>query len=256
MRRIIVFIGFFLVLFSSIAQLAPRPNPPRLYNNLSINHPDFLNSSEAEQLEQKLAAFSSETSNQICIVILDDLNGYEPSDYATKLINAWGIGKKESNNGVVVLLQLNAGRGGRDFIAVGYGLEGAIPDLATKRIRDKELEPNLKQGQNFTALDQTTERLMQLAKGEINVKDYAPARRSERGSRKGSLLIIVIVVIIFLVKMFRGGAGTTFSRGGRNYWGGGFGGFGGSGFGGGSSGGGFGGFGGGRSGGGGSGGSW
>lgn len=258
MRRIILSLFLLLSVISGTAQLAPRPNPPTLYNNLSKNHADFLSSSQAAQMEQKLERFSMETSNQICIVILDDLNGYDPSDYATKLMNAWGIGKKGSDNGILILLQLNPGRGGKDFIAVGYGLEGAIPDLATKRIRDEELEPRLKSGDFYGALDATTDRLMELAKGEINAKDYAP-ERSGRRSKGSSLIIIILVVIFMIIKMF-GGGGTTFSRGGRSNWGGGFGGFGGGfgggGFGGGSSGGGFGGFGGGRSGGGGSGGSW
>lgn len=260
MRRIA---GFFIALLFVIgmrAQVAERPDPPRLYNNLSQHHPDFLSSSEAAQLEEKLERFSNETSNQICIVIVDDLNGYEPADYATRLLNDWGVGQKGADNGVVILLQLKPGKGGRDFIQTGYGLEGAIPDLATKRIREEELEPNLKNGQNFEALDKTTDRLMQLAKGEIDVKNYT--RHNGRGlpGKSWTIIIILVVVIVILRSMFGGGGGTTFSRRGPTYWGGGLGNWGGSGFGGfgggSSGGGGFGGFGGGRSGGGGSGGSW
>lgn len=254
MRKLIS--GIFLVIaLLGYSQIPERPVPAKLYNNFSQNHPDFLSPSEASQLEEKLEVFSNETSNQICVVIVDDLNGYEPADFATKLLNDWGIGKKESNNGVVVLLQLNPEKGGRDFIQTGYGLEGAIPDLATKKIREEELEPSLKAGRNFEALDKTTTRLMELAKGEINVKDYTRQKKG-RGIQKGIPFIVIVIIIMIIAGNRRGGGGTTFSRGGTRYWGGGFGGFGGSGFGSGSSGGGFGGFGGGRSGGGGSGGSW
>ena|SRR6218665_95074 len=260
MRRIAGFFIALLLVLGLRAQVAPRPDPPRLYNNLSQHHPDFLSRGEAAQMEEKLEQFSNETSNQICIVIVDELNGYEPADYATRLLNEWGVGQKGKDNGVVVLLQLKPGKGGRDFIQTGYGLEGAIPDLATKHIREEELEPLLKQGRNFEALDKTTDRLMQLAKGEINVKNYTRNRGGSLPGKSLTALIILIVVILILKSMFGGGGGTTFSRRGRTYWGGGFGGFGGSGFGGfgggGSSGSGFGGFGGGRSGGGGSGGSW
>ena len=248
MRKIISLL--FLICFgATYAQIAQRPDPPRLYNNLSTNFPNFLSAAEAQQMEAKLEQFSQETSNQICIVIVDDLNDIEPADYATRIINEWGVGKKGSNNGIAILLQLKPGKGGRDFIAIGYGLEGAIPDLATKRIREEELYPYLKNGENFNALDKTTDKLMQLAKGEINVKDYAK-------KKKDSLLpvIFVIIIIIFLIIRRGGGGGHTYSSRGRNiFWGGGFGG---GGFGGGSSGGGFGGFGGGSSGGGGSGGGW
>lgn len=254
MRKILSFIFLVVVVGFVSAQIATRPDPPRLYNNLSQEFPDFLNSAQAQQLEEKLEQFSNQTSNQICVVIVDDLNGMDASDYATKLINEWGIGKKGSNNGIVILIKPTGSAGGRDlFIAIGYGLEGAIPDLATKRIRDNEMNPYLKSGDYYTALDKGTDVLMQLAKGEINVKDYT---RSSRGINPASVIIIIIIIIFLLRAFFGGGGGSTYSRGGRTYWGGGFGGGGFGGFGGGGSGGGFGGFGGGSSGGGGSGGKW
>jgi uncharacterized protein len=254
MRKLFTLI-FFVCALISVAQIAPRPEPPKLYNNLSKEFPNFLNPAQAAQMEEKLEVFSNQTSNQVCVVIVDDLNGLEAADYATKIINEWGIGQKGKNNGVVILVKPTGGAGGRDlFIAIGYGLEGAIPDLATKRIREEEMYPYLKTGDNYTALDKATDKLMQLAKGEIDVVNYT--RGSSRG--KGSdisvtWIIIIIVVILILRAMFRGGGGGyTYGGGGRTYWGGG--GWSGGGWSGG--GGGFGGFGGGSSGGGGSGGKW
>lgn len=256
MRKISL-ICFLLFVGLLNAQIAPRPSPPKLYNNLSKEFPQFLNAQQAAQLEEKLEVFSNQTSNQICVVIVDDLNGLEAADYATKIINEWGIGQKKANNGICILIKPTGGPNGRDiFIAVGYGLEGAIPDLATKRVREEEMHPYLKAGDNFTALDKATDKLMQLAKGEIDVVNYT--RNTSQGSRSRSpgfpVIFIVLIVIVIIRSFFRGGGGGhTYSRGGRTYWGGG--GFGGGGFGGGG-GGGFGGFGGGSSGGGGSGGKW
>ncbi len=257
MRKILSAIFLFLAVFVS-AQIAQRPSPQKLYNNLSKEFPDFLSSDQAQILEEKLEQFSNQTSNQICVVIVDDLNGTDAADYATKIINEWGVGKKESNNGIVILVKPTGGAGGRDlFIAIGYGLEGAIPDLTTKRIRENEMYPYLKSGDNFTALDKATDVLMKLAKGEINKEDYSRRNSNGKQIKPGTIIIIIIIIIIFIIKgFFGGGGGRTFSRGGSTiFWGGGFGG---GGFGGGRSGGGggFGGFGGGSSGGGGSGGSW
>jgi uncharacterized protein len=257
MRKILSTIFLFLAVFIS-AQIAQRPSPQKLYNNLSKEFPDFLRSDQAQILEEKLEQFSNQTSNQICVVIVDDLNGTDAADYATKIINEWGVGKKESNNGIVILVKPTGGAGGRDlFIAIGYGLEGAIPDLTTKRIRENEMYPYLKSGDNFAALDKATDVLMKLAKGEINKEDYSRRNSNGKQIKPGTILIIIIIIIIFIIKgFFGGGGGRTFSRGGSTiFWGGGFGG---GGFGGGRSGGGggFGGFGGGSSGGGGSGGSW
>ncbi len=247
MRKFLVFI-FSLVSAFSFSQVAPRPSPAKLYNNLSQEFPNFLSSSEAESIEQKLEAFSRETSNQIVVVIVDDFGGNDDVSYATQLGTEWGVGKKESNNGIVILIK--ATKPHRLFIAVGYGLEGAIPDLTTKRIREEEMNPYLKSGDNYTAISNAVEKLSGLAKGEINVKDY-----SQQSNSKGlAKIIIIIVVILIIIFTRRGGGGRTFSRGG-GFYGGGFGGFGGGG-GGSSGGGGFGGFGGGSFGGGGSGGSW
>lgn len=259
MKRLISFIFGLLLLNTALAQVAGRPSPMRLYNNLSQQFPDFLSASEASALEDKLEQFSNNTSNQVCVVIVDDLNGMDISDYATRLGEQWGVGKKGANNGIVVLIKPTQSDGGRsDFIAVGYGLEGAIPDLATKRVREQELEPLLKQGQYFEALNKSTDVLMKLAQGEISVKDYTRRSFSNRMADNPILFIIAILVIVFVLKAIFGGGGGGSGFGGRGitY----FGGFGGGSWGGGSSGGGggggWGGFGGGSFGGGGSGGKW
>jgi uncharacterized protein len=245
------FCFIFLIAFAANAQVAQRPSPQRLYNNLSVKFPDFLNRDEAARLEDKLEQFSNETSNQICVVIVDDLNGMETMDYATRLLNQWGVGKPGKNNGVVVLVKPTEENGGRDLaIATGYGLEAAIPDLATARVRDEEIAPYLKSGKYYTALDSGTTKLMQLAKKEIDVKDYSRAS-DEKGLDWKTILIIIVIILIVIMRR-RGGGGYTYTGGGRS-WGGGFGGWGGGSSGGG---GGWGGFGGGRSGGGGSSGKW
>lgn len=236
----------------------PAPsNPPRLVNNLSKAFPDFLSGAETELLEQKLVAFNNETSNQIVLVIVDDLAGFEPWEYATEIGEQWKVGQAKEDNGIVILIKPTGGKGERKyFIAPGKGLEGAIPDAICRQIEDNELLPNLKTGDFYGALDKTTTVLMSLAKGEYNSKTY-----SKKHKNSGSLartIIILIIIIVFFISMSKrgGGRGNGYTMGAGGMFFGGFGG-GSSGFGGGSSsGGGFGGFGGGGFGGGGSGGSW
>lgn len=249
--RIILFILVFLsAVFTSQAQIPPRPKPDRLVNDLSKEMPEFLSDDEEAQLEQTLENFSAETSNQICVVIVDDLNGMDDAMFATEILNTWGIGQKDKNNGVVILVKPTGGEGQRKlFISVGYGLEGAITDLQTKHIREDEIVPYFKQKQYYQGLMAGCQALMKAAKGEYNVK----TRSRSRGAgwiENHPILFLIIVVFIILIIMKNGGRG----GGGFTYYGGGssFGGFGG----GSSGGGGFGGFGGGRGGGGGSGGSW
>lgn len=235
----------FLVFLSAAvgAQIPPKPNPPVLYNNFSQAFPDFLSKQEAKLIEDKLERFSRETSNQIVVVIVDDFNGYTAAEYATMIGEQWGVGKKGKDNGIVILIKPTGKAGERElFIAVGLGLEGAIPDLATKKIRENIMQPLFAEGRYYEGLDKGIDALMQLAKGEISEKDLP-------GRTKNNTLLIIIILIIVLVLIFGKKSSVAYTSGRHIYWGGG-----GSSWG--SSGGGWSGFGGGSFGGGGSGGKW
>ena len=254
---------FICLSFSVLAQLPSPKSPPRLYNNFSSIQ--LLSPAEESEIEAILEKFEAETSNEIAIVVVDDLQGYEPWEYAVEIGEKWGVGKKNEDNGIVLLIKPTKTDGGRKtFIAVGRGLEGAIPDLTTNEIIENEILPNFKQDNYFQGIKQAVEVLSKLSKGEYNSKQYSKKNKKEIGFVGGLLLVvlIIIIVIVLIKKGGRGGGGgglgSSIASG--IFWGsianGGFGG-GRGGFGGGSSGGGgFGGFGGGSFGGGGSGGSW
>jgi uncharacterized protein len=249
---------FLTVLLNSFFYVAQRPdipkkpNPPRLVNNLSKEFPNFLSASEQKALEEKLVAFSDSTSNQIVVIIIDDLKGYEPWDFATELGEQWQVGQAKEDNGIVILIKPTGGQSERKtHIAVGRGLEGAIPDLTANQIVNNELLPNFKNGNFYQGIDKATDVIMALAKGEYNYKDY------KKNEVKGGGFAIIIAIIIIIVLLIRfgpkgkgGGGGSGFTYGAAGFLTG-------RAFGsGGSSSGGFGGFGGGSFGGGGSGGSW
>lgn len=208
MRKFFALVFLFAALFS-FSQVIPRPSPEKLYNNLSHGYPYFLSESDAATLEAKLEAFSRETSNQIVVVIVDDLSGTDPASFATQLGTEWGVGKKDANNGIVVLIAPSS----HDlFIAVGYGLEGAIPDLATKKIREEEMNPYLKAGDNFAAINNGTDKLMALAKGEISVKDYT--KKKFNMDEWFKIIMLLVVAIAFIKIFFTKGGGTTYGSGG------------------------------------------
>jgi len=245
--------------------LVPRPDPPRLVNDLA----GILSSSEVQLLEAKLVAFNDTTSNQIAVVIVNDLQGYDRSDFAYKVAREWGVGQGDFNNGLLVLVKPKTdGSSGQVFIATGYGLEGAIPDITCADIIDKEIIPLFRENDYYGGLDAGTDVLMALAAGEYSYQDYG--RGSSSGTIPGGIIFIMIVIFIFIIsagssnnKHFRRKGSSnlplwlllSMMGGGRSH-GGSWGGFSGGGGSGSGSGGGFGGFGGGSFGGGGAGGSW
>src|SRR3954465_15780155 len=130
MKKLFVFLYLILPMlaFTQVSKvIPPRPNPPKLVND----YVDLLTPSEEQRLEAKLDRYNDTTSNQIAIVIVDDLHGYDANTFATELGQKWGVGgQAKFDNGIVVLISTGGGDGNRDaYIAVGYGLEGAIPDI-------------------------------------------------------------------------------------------------------------------------------
>ena len=195
-------------------------------------------------------------------MIVDDLADLEPAEFAYELGDKWQVGQEKEDNGIVIIIKPTGGKGERKyFIATGKGLEGAIPDATCRQIEDRELLPNFKEGNFYEGLNQTTDVLMSLAKGEYNSKKYGEKGKKFEIIKVVFVLIFIIVFVFIMYKSNKGGrGGRGMTMGSNAIWVGGMGGFGGGGrssggFGGGSSGG-FGGFGGGSFGGGGSGGSW
>jgi len=256
MKHVLLTILFICSLGSVFAQnLLPRPNPPVLVNDEAHVLSDY----DRNTLEQRLDAFDDSTSNQIAIVTIPTLNDYPIEDYANKLFRSWGIGTKKNNNGVLVLVAVNDHK---VRIEVGYGLEGAIPDVTASDIIANDISPAFKQGNYYSGLSSAVESLAKAAAGEYHQRRE---RDDDNGGGSGWLgfIIIAVIVIIIIARSGRGGGGMMGSRGsGWFIWPLLFSNFGGGGrssggsWGGGGGGGGFGGFGGGSSGGGGASGGW
>ena len=260
MKRLLLPIFLFLAFLASaqIEKAIPdAPNPPRLVVDLT----GTLTADQRSALEAKLVAYDDSTSNQIAVVIVPTTGDYDIAEFSFALGRKWGVGNKEFNNGVVFLIAKNDRK---VFIAPGYGLEGAIPDIIAKQIIENIVVPNFKGNDFYGGINAGTDALIQAAEGEYK----APAGYGDRGKQKRiPLLGVIIAIIIFWIifsKIGGGGGGGSFMsrRGYRNFrgpsvwWFPTGGGGGGGGFGGGGGGGGFGGFGGGSFGGGGAGGSW
>lgn len=268
MKRLLFFLCLLLSLSAmsqGINSVVPkRPSPPHLVNDFT----GTLTGEQVQALERKLITYDDSTSNQIVVVIIKTTGDYPIEDVGLEVLRQWGVGSKEKNNGIVLLI---AKDDHHVTIRTGYGLEGAIPDITAKTIIENDIIPNFKKGDYYRGLDEGTNSVIKAAAGEYK----APAGYADRGgSGRGSISIIkIIFIIIILIVIFGSmgggnkGGGFMSRRGCRgfaapfilgNLLGGGFGGGGGGGFGGGGDfgGGGFGGFGGGSGGGGGASGSW
>lgn len=227
--------------------------PTTLVNDFANVIPD----DQQQMLERKLVAYDDSTSTQIAIVTVRTLGDRPIEETALAIYRAWGIGNKKTHNGVLILAAIDD-RTVR--IEVGYGLEGAIPDITASQIIRNDIGPNFRSGDYAAGFEKASESLIKAAAGEYKAPaDYRKKGRSGRGVFGG--IVTIFIIIIILSSINRGGGGGFMSR--RGYGpiffptgGGGWSGGGGGGGWSGGGGGGFGGFGGGSSGGGGASGSW
>jgi uncharacterized protein len=255
-----------LVMVMGFAIAAFSQDFPAKPNTLVTDYTNTLSAGDKQQLENKLVAFDDTSSTQIAIVLIKSVGDYDINEYGTELGRKWGIGQKGKNNGLLILAAIDDHK---VTIQVGYGLEGAVPDVITHQIIEQDIKPHFRQNDYYGGLDVATSDIIKYTKGEYKA-DAKPAQNNRQGSSGGGIIFFIIIVVFILIAVFRGrGGGGGQIIGGRGsaspFWwflagdilggaGRGGGGWGGGGFGGG--GGGFGGFGGGSFGGGGSSGSW
>lgn len=200
MRKIFLFfIGLMLGfgVFAGTEGLPDAPNPPRLV----VDNVGLLDEGYKAALENKLEQFTDSTSNQILVLIVDDLLGMDPAEYALEIGRKWGVGTQKFNNGIVFLIKPTGGKGERKtYIAVGTGLEGAIPDAAAKMIIEREVIPRFKDRQFDKGIDNAVNVLISLAKKEYSFKTYQ--KKQEQGSMVG-LVIALIITGLFVYIFYR-----------------------------------------------------
>jgi uncharacterized protein len=167
-QHIIVFLILSGVSLS--AQVPERPSPPRLVNDMA----ELFTSSQRAELEQLAVSFNDTTSNQIVVLTVKDLEGYDASAFAYEIGETWGVGQKKFDNGVVILVKPKTGTGyGEVFIAVGYGLEGVLPDAVCKMIIDREMIPKFRDNDYYGGVMSAVSVIMPIVAGEYSSDEYA-----------------------------------------------------------------------------------
>jgi uncharacterized protein len=120
----------------------------KLINGSYVSNPDeILDATTVFQLDTLLASLEKRTTAQVAVVIVESIGEQDIVDFAQMLFTTWGIGNKERDNGLLVLLV-------KDQRTVrfhtGYGLEGILPDITCKRIQREVMVPEFK-NENYNA---------------------------------------------------------------------------------------------------------
>src|SRR5438093_6101395 len=137
--------AFFAVLAtkSQAAEVIP-PKPDRYFNDYA----GVVSKEAAYRFNEQLAKFERETSDQVVVAVFPKMQSdSDVADYAQRVAQGWAVGQKERRNGAVLFVFI---QDRKMFIQVGYGLEGALPDITAFDITDSHIKPLFRAG-NYEA---------------------------------------------------------------------------------------------------------
>lgn len=128
-----------------------------------VDQAQLLDQSQLASLSATLAEHEAQTSNQIVVVTIADLEGYAIADYANRLGRDWQIGTAENNNGVLLVVAPNERK---VRIEVGYGLEGALTDALSSIIIQREILPAFRNNNYPGGISSGVDAIIQAIAGE------------------------------------------------------------------------------------------
>ncbi|WP_201979635.1 TPM domain-containing protein [Hymenobacter rubidus] len=147
--------------------LPPRPTPFKFVNDQA----QLMAPADAKKLESGLRRYADNTGTQVVVVTVPSLGGRTVADYGRALGTAWGVGQRDKNNGVVVLLSAQEHQ---VTIQPGNGLSSTITPEVTRRIIG-EMTPGFKQGNYFAGLRAGLNTLMVTANPSSDPRKNQPA---------------------------------------------------------------------------------
>jgi uncharacterized protein len=201
----------FLAISSRAGEVIP-PKPDRYFNDYA----GVVSKEAAHRFNEQLAQFERETSDQVVVAVFPKMQSdSDVADYTQRVAQAWGVGQKERRNGVVLFLFI---QDRKMFIQVGYGLEGALPDITAFDITEYKIKPHFRNGDYEGGLAAGIDSISKAIRGEYKGSGKTVAERHARSGGSSGLLpfLIFVIVLIIISRVIRRLGGYSYSsrRGG------------------------------------------
>jgi uncharacterized protein len=213
-KKVALLVAAFFALLATNSQGADviPPKPDRYFNDYA----GVVSKSAALRFNEELAQFERETSDQIVVAIFPKMQSdSDIADYTQRVAQAWGVGQKERRNGVVLFVFV---QDRKMFIQVGYGLEGALPDITAFDITEYRMKPLFRNGDYEGGIATGIDSIFKAIRGEYKGSGNTVAERNRRGGGAPSFLffIIFLIALIVISRIMRrlGGYGYSSRRGG------------------------------------------
>ena len=193
-----------LMALASIAHAQSTDKPAIALTDRVVDAAGVLSFAQQQELIAKLSAYEKESSDQIVVATVPNLNGMDIETYANRLYRAWGIGQKTENNGILLLV---APTERKVRIEVGYGLEGTVTDALSAIIIQNAIIPEFRNGDYGAGIIKGTDDILQVLRGE-GAELQARAKRNQKEAADQTDWVEVIF-LIFWISIFFGGFGFT-----------------------------------------------
>lgn len=157
-----------LVTASSVFAYTKPGNASGFVNDFA----EIFSAEQKQNLETKLYTYEKQSTNEVVVVTVNSLGGDYIENYAEKLFKDFGIGKKDKNNGLLLLIALED----RQMrIETGYGLEGDLTDAESASIIRNVLTPAFQKGDYYGGVNDATDLIIQKLSGlEVNIPVTKP----------------------------------------------------------------------------------
>ena len=190
MRALIRLFGIVALVFAATAAAADEVPVPPLKTRVT-DLTGTLAAGELATLDSELRAFEQSKGSQIAVLMLASTQPETIEQYSMRVAERWKIGRARTDDGVILVIAKNDQR---LRIEVGYGLEGAIPDVIAKRVIREVIAPHLLANDFYGGIRDGTRTLMNLIGGE---KLPPPARtQTSTVDDYQSLFVILLVVVV------------------------------------------------------------
>lgn len=196
------FYYFILTCFIFSTNLLAQINFPSLTGRV-VDNAKILTTSQLKSLTAILKKHEEQTSNQIVVLTLKNLDGYEIADYGYQIARYWKLGQKDKNNGVLLLISLEDRK---LRIEVGYGLEGVLTDKISHEIIEYTIKPEFKKGDYYQGVLKGVKAIIKSIKGEYKKSNSPQTYKNESFISHlpfEFLGFITLFIFIFLPKIIR-----------------------------------------------------
>src|SRR5436190_13366054 len=176
---------------ASAAEVIP-PKPAAYFNDYA----NVVPKEKALALNERLAQFERETSNQVVVAVFRKMESdSDIADYTQRIAESWKVGQAGKRNGAVLFVFIDDRK---MFIQVGYGLEGALPDLTAFDITERHIKPRFRAGDYEAGLITGVDLICKAIRGEYKGSGRTNAEsRSDSGGGTVGLLVLLFIIIMF-----------------------------------------------------------